>query len=114
MQKQKKSMCRICGKEFTPDSFHPGQNVCFDDSCRHKASAERVARYAQKQKSTARGRKKYAVKEQRRYRDKRQQVFLPELKSHHCTPKSNPDLLSGICKMNFVNFNMLFTDFCRS
>lgn len=71
MQKPKKSICRICGREFTPATFHPDQNICFDKKCRRKATAERVAKYAEKEKSTARGRKKYAVREQKRYRSKK-------------------------------------------
>ena len=71
MQKQKKSTCRICGREFTPAWKHPNQIVCNDEACRKKYGAERTAEYAKKEKSTARGRKKYAVKEQRRYRDKK-------------------------------------------
>lgn len=71
MQKQKKSTCRICGREFTPAWKHPEQTVCFDEACRRKATKERVAKFAQKEKSTARGRKKYAAREQKRYRNKK-------------------------------------------
>lgn len=71
MEKQKKSICRICGREFTPAWKHPEQTVCYDEACRRKATTERVAKFAKKEKATARGRKKYAAREQKRYRDKK-------------------------------------------
>ena len=112
MQKQKKSTCRICGREFIPDSFHPGQNVCFDDSCRHKAGAERVARYAKKQKSTARGRKKYAIKEQRRYRDKKAASLSAGHEIAPLTATAVPRLTLRIlhddfCKLQYAFYGLL-------
>ena len=71
MEKQKKSICRICGKEFTPAWQRPDQTVCNDESCRRKYGAERTAKYAKREKSTVSGRKKYALKEQKRYRAKK-------------------------------------------
>lgn len=112
MQKQKKSTCRICGREFIPDSFHPGQNVCFDDSCRHKAGAERVARYAKKQKSTARGRKKYAIKEQRRYRDKKAASLSAGSEIAPMHPPVAPrltlrSLQEEFCKLQYAFYGLL-------
>lgn len=59
--------CRICGREFTPAWNHPEQTVCYDESCRRKAAAERSARYAKKRKSTSSGRREYAERERKRY-----------------------------------------------
>lgn len=103
MQKQKKSICRICGKEFTPAWKHPNQIVCNDEACRKKYGAERTAEYAKKEKSTSRGRKKFAVKEQRRYRGKKAASLS---NGHEIAPLN-------IATVKKLTLRSLYEEFCK-